>query len=93
MCGFDDTVQEKASTDENEIMCCYYGHCKGRSVKGINLSDALYHSGDVPIPVAFERMRKAKRAAELQNGLIPSGTQVRSMIATCVANTITTAMS
>jgi hypothetical protein len=32
---FDDTIQEKAWTDENEIMCWHYDHCKGRSVKGI----------------------------------------------------------
>lgn len=27
---FDDTVQEKAFTDENEIMCWHYDPCKGR---------------------------------------------------------------
>jgi hypothetical protein len=30
---FDDTIQEKAWTDENEIMCWHYDHCKGRSLK------------------------------------------------------------
>ena len=97
---FDDTVQEKASTDGNEIMCWHFDHCKGRSVKGINLSDALYHSGEVSIPVAFEvvkkpypysdiKTRKVKRLAEFtKNELIPSGAQVRSMIATCMANAI-----
>jgi len=56
-------------------MCWHYDHCKGRSVKGINLLNALYHSGDVSIPVAFEvvkkphhfcdiKTRKDKRAAE-----------------------------
>jgi hypothetical protein len=39
---FDDTLQEKAWSDENEIMCWHYDHCKGRSVKGINLLSALY---------------------------------------------------
>ena len=33
---FDDTIQEKAWTDENEVMCWHFDHCKGRSVKGIN---------------------------------------------------------
>ncbi len=62
--------------------------------------NALYHSGEVSIPVAFEVVRKPhqfcdiktrqpKRAAEFtKNELIPSGAQVRSMIATCVANAI-----
>jgi len=91
---FDDTVEEKAFTDENEIMCWHYDHCKGRSVKGINLLNALYHSGDVSIPVAFEvvkkphqfcdiKTRKAKRAAEFTKNEL-----MRSMIATCVANAI-----
>jgi hypothetical protein len=34
---FDDTLQEKAWTDENEIMCWHFDHCKGRQVLGINL--------------------------------------------------------
>jgi len=55
---FDDTVQEKAWTDENEIMCWHFDHCKGGSVKGINLLNALYHSGGVSIPVAFDVVKK-----------------------------------
>jgi hypothetical protein len=89
---FDDTVQEKASTDENEIMCWHFDHCKGRSVKGINLSDALYHSGEVSIPVAIEvvkkpyrysdiKTRKVKRLAEFTKNEL-----MRSMIATCMAS-------
>lgn len=53
---FDDTIQEKTWTDENEVMCWHYDHCKGRLVKGINLLSVLYHSGDVSllVLVAFE---------------------------------------
>lgn len=91
---FDDTVQEKAWTDENEVMCWHFDHCKGRTVKGINLLNALYHSGDVSVPVAFEvvrkphqfcdvKTRKVKRASAVtKNGLL------RDMIAACVANAI-----
>ena len=50
---FDDTIQEKAWTDENEIMCWHFDHCKGRSVKDTNMLTALYYSGEVSIPVAF----------------------------------------
>lgn len=89
---FDDTIQEKAWTDENEVMCWHFDHCKGRSVKGINLLNALYHSGGVSIPVAFEVVRKPlqfcdvatrqeKRASE-----VTKNEQMRTMIATCVAN-------
>jgi len=91
---FDDTIQEKAWTDENEIMCWHYDHCKGRSVKGINLLNALYYGGDVSIPVAFEvvrkpyqfsdvKTRKVKRASEFTKNEL-----MRAMIATCVANAI-----
>lgn len=95
---FDDTIQEKAWTDENEIMCWHYDHCQGKSVKGINLLNALYHSGEVSIPVAFEVIRKPvwfceiatrqeKRASEVTKNEL-----MRQMIGTCVQNGITTAM-
>jgi hypothetical protein len=75
-------------------MCWHFDHCKGRSVKGINLLNALYHSGDVSIPVAFEvvkkpypycdiKTRQAKRAAEFTKNEL-----MRAMIGTCVANAI-----
>jgi hypothetical protein len=89
---FDDTIQEKAWTDENEVMCWHFDHCKGWSVKGINLLNALYHSGEASIPVAFEVVRKplqfcdvatrqVKRASE-----VTKNEQMREMIGTCVAN-------
>ena len=89
---FDDTIQEKAWTDENEIMCWHFDHCKGRSVKGINLLNALYHSGEASIPVAFEVVKKpiqycdvvtrqVKRVSE-----ITKNEQMREMIGTCVVN-------
>jgi hypothetical protein len=34
---FDDTIVEKAYMDENEIICRYYDHSKGRNIKGINI--------------------------------------------------------
>jgi hypothetical protein len=91
---FDDTIQEKAWTDENEIICWHFDHCKGRSVKGINLLNALYHSGGVSVPVAFEvvckpiqfsdiETRKVKRTSEVTKNEL-----MRDMMATCVANAI-----
>jgi len=70
-------------------MCWHYDHCKGRSAKGINLLNALYHSGHVSIPVAFEvvkkphpfcdiKTRKFKRAAEFtKNELMRSMRHLR----------------
>jgi hypothetical protein len=59
---FDDTIQEKAWTDESELMCWHFDHCSGRTVRGINLLNALYHCNATSIPVAFELV-KSKRAA------------------------------
>ena len=89
---FDDTIQEKQWTDENEIMCWHYDHCQGRSVKGINLLNALYYSSDVSIPVAFEIIskpilfsdvatRQVKRASEVTKNEL-----MRQMINQCIQN-------
>jgi hypothetical protein len=73
---FDDTIEEKPYTDENEIVTWHFDHSKGRTVKGINLLNALYHVPDVTFPVAFEiiskpivycdlKTRKIKRRSEV----------------------------
>jgi hypothetical protein len=91
---FDDTIQEKAWTDENDVMCWHYDHCSGRSVRGINLLNALYHSGDVSIPVAFELVRKPLQFCDVQTRQMKRASEVtknelmRSMIGTCVNNAL-----
>ncbi|MCK9395567.1 MAG: transposase [Methylobacter sp.] len=91
---FDDTIQEKAWTDENEVMCWHFDHCSGRSVRGINLLNALYYSGEVSIPVAFELVRKplqfcdVKTRQEKRASEITKNELMRDMIATCVNNTL-----
>ena len=55
---FDDTIQEKRWTDENDLICWHYDHTRGRMVKGLNLLSALYHAGGVSIPVDFRLIRK-----------------------------------
>ena len=57
---FDDTIEEKAWTDESKLMCWYFDHCSGHNVKGINLLNAIYHSKGASIPLAFERVKKQK---------------------------------
>lgn len=56
---FGDTIQEKPWTDEDDIMCWHFDHCVGRSVREINLLNALYYSGEVSIPVFQSRLRLA----------------------------------
>ena len=57
----DDSIAEKEWTDESDLICWHYDHCKNRNVKGINLLSALYYANDVSIPVAFELMSKPER--------------------------------
>jgi hypothetical protein len=54
----DDSIEEKPSTDENELVSWHYGHSKDRTVKGINFLTALYHVAEVSLPVAFDLVTK-----------------------------------
>ncbi len=56
----DDSIEEKPSTDENELISWHYDHSKDRTVKGINFLTALYHSCDVSLPVAFDLVTKTQ---------------------------------
>ena len=55
---FDDTIQEKPYTDENDLICWHYDHSQNRTVKGINLLNCVYHAGTVSLPVAYELITK-----------------------------------
>ena len=89
---FDDTIQEKQWTDENEIMCWHYNHCEGRTVKGINVLNALYYSGDVSIPVAFEVIRKPILFSDITTRKVKRASMVtknelmRKMVGQCIQN-------
>lgn len=89
---FDDTIQEKAWTDENEIMCWHYDHCKGRTVRGINILNALYHSNETSIPVAYEIVRKPIMFSDIKTRQVKRSSEttknemMRNMIRTCLAN-------
>jgi hypothetical protein len=89
---FDDTIQEKPYTDENEVMCWHYDHSKGRTVQGFNLLNCLYQVGDISIPVAFELVRKPAEYCDLKTrkrkraSLVTKNELMRSMIDVCVKN-------
>lgn len=65
---FDDTIQEKKWTDENDIICYHYDHTKGRTVKGLNILNALYYGNGVSIPVAFEIIKKTEEYKDDKTG-------------------------
>jgi len=68
----DDTIEEKPYTDESELVCYHYDHSQGRSVKGINLLNFVYHvttpQGEVSIPVAYEVVTKPDVYQDPQTG-------------------------
>ena len=70
----------------------HYDHCKGRSVKGINLLNALYCSQEVSIPVAFEVVKKPTRFCDVETrkekraSEVTKNEQMRKMIQTCINN-------
>lgn len=63
--SLDDSIQEKAYTDENEIMCWHFSHAKRRHMKGINFLSCLVSYGDVSLPVGFEIVKKDILYSEL----------------------------
>jgi len=91
---FDDTIQEKAWTDESELMCWHFDHCSGRTVRGINLLNALYYCNGTSIPVAFELVKKPIQYSEIatkklkRKGEKTKNEMMREMIETCIGNAL-----
>ena len=91
---FDDTIQEKAWTDESELMCWHYDHCSGRTVRGINLLNALYHCNGTSIPVAFELVKKPIQYSDIATRKLKRMSEktknemMREMLETCIANAL-----
>ena len=89
---FDDTVQEKPYTDENEVMCWHYDHSKGKAVQGFNLLNCVYHVDGISIPVAFELIRKPVEYCDLKTrkrkraSLVTKNELMRSMLDVCMKN-------
>lgn len=89
---FDDTIQEKPYTDENEVMCWHYDHSKGRAVQGFNLLNCLYHVDDISIPVAYELIKKPVEYCDLKTrkrkraSLVTKNELMREMVQVCVQN-------
>lgn len=63
----DDTIQEKPYTDEHALIGWHFDHTKGRTVKGVNILNCLYHAQGLGIPVAFEIVLKDCLYCDLKN--------------------------
>src|SRR3990172_10986311 len=90
----DDTIEEKPSTDENEIVSWHYDHSKGRSVKGINIITVLYYNKGVKVPVVFDLVRKTRTVKdestnkEKRKSEKTKNEQYREMLEICAKNNI-----
>ena len=90
----DDTIQEKKHTDENDIVCWHFDHTVGRSVKGINLLNCVYHAGEATIPVAYEIIHKSIQYTDLKDKKVRRKSDLtkndlmRSMLSTCKHNSL-----
>jgi len=91
---FDDSIEEKPYTDENEIVCWHYDHSQQRMVKGINFLTALYHVNETSLPVAFQLIAKTEQAIDKKSGKArrksaqTKNEYFRQMVAVCVQNQI-----
>jgi hypothetical protein len=65
---FDDTIEGKPSTDENELITWHWDHLAGRAVKGLNLLSALYYSQGVLIPISFQPLTKTESYIDARTG-------------------------
>lgn len=89
---FDDSIEEKPYTDENDIICWHYDHSKGRNLKGINFLTALYHGGEVSLPVAFQLIAKTETYVDAKSGKSKrrspktKNEYYREMVTVCVRN-------
>lgn len=89
---FDDTIEEKPHSDENEIIAWHFGHCQGRTVKGVNLLNCLYHAGGVSVPVAFEIVHKDLQYCEVETkrlkrqSSVTKNERLRQMLRACQQN-------
>jgi hypothetical protein len=91
---FDDSIEEKPYTDENDIICWHYDHTQQRNVKGINFLTALYHSQGVSLPVAFHLVAKTESYLDKKSGKMKrrsattKNDHYRQMLEICVRNEI-----
>jgi hypothetical protein len=87
----DDSIIEKAYTDENGLVTVHYDHSKGRYVKGINLVSALLVLGKIVLPVAYELVVKTwrcngKTRKEEWKSERTKNEMFREMVLACVKN-------
>jgi len=88
----DDTISEKAYTDENAVNCWHFSHAKHRHVKGINLLSCLVRYGDIALPIGYEVVKKdilysdIKTRKQKRKARISKDDMFRTLIQQAVSN-------
>jgi len=95
---FDDVIVEKPYTDENEMICWHFDHSKGKTVKGINMLNAFYHTEGsmmnepLRVPIGFQLILKTvlfcvvKSKKEKRISPVTKNEMMRAMIAQSIHN-------
>jgi hypothetical protein len=91
---FDDFIQEKPYSDENEIIAYHWDHSKKRMVKGVMCVTGIYHTHNMTIPVCFDLVKKTEIKINPETGNTTRQSQdtknekLRALIKNCVSNKI-----
>lgn len=64
----DDSILEKAHTDENAMICWHWDHSLGRMVKGVNFVSLMYHAGELSVPINVHLIEKTEPYVEKKSG-------------------------
>jgi len=95
---FDDVIIEKPYTDENPMISWHFDHSKGKTVKGINMLNAFYHTQGndsqepLRLPIGFELILKTvvfseiKTRKEKRKSPVTKNELMQQMIAQAIHN-------
>ena len=95
---FDDVIIEKPYTDENDMICWHFDHSTGKTVKGVNMLNAFYHTQGagmeepLRIPVSFQIILKTVRFSvlktkkEKRKSPVTKNEMMRNMIGQAIHN-------
>jgi hypothetical protein len=67
---FDDTIEAKTYTDENDLICWHWDHSINSAIKGVNQLSLIYYVEDMTIPVGVEFIKKTELRKDEKTGKI-----------------------
>ena len=92
--SFDDTIQEKAFTDENDIMAWHFDHNKGRNVKGVNILNCFYRTSTINLPLSYDIITKTEEYVDKKSGkkkrrsAVTKNELFRNQVDICIKNNV-----